>query len=411
MRDGPTQTGSQKRGARRKKDLALKYMSKTQGLHDTPQVRSFSFELLTEDTHTSARRGRMTTRRGVVETPVFMPVGTQGTVKGMLPETLFEIGAQIILGNTYHLYLRPGHERIAKLGGLHNFMNWPAPILTDSGGFQVFSLGDLRRIDENGVRFQSHLDGSAHLLTPEISIAVQEALGADIMMVFDECIPHPAEHAYVVESTARSSRWALRCKKSRSERGGALFGIVQGGMDNSLREQSARDLLEIGFDGYALGGLSVGESAEQMYEVMESCLPLLPKDQPRYVMGIGTPENLVEAVARGADMFDCVMPTRNARNGVMFTRFGKISIKQARYLDDNTPVDPGCDCYVCRHYSRAYLRHLYQSNEILASVLNTTHNLYYYLHLMRQMRDAIVAGNFSDFRKEFYRQRSATGEA
>ncbi len=370
-----------------------------------------SFALLAECPDSQARRGTLVTRRGVVETPAFMPVGTQGTVKGMLPEQLKEVGAQIILGNTYHLYLRPGHERLARFGGLHRFMNWDRPILTDSGGFQVFSLGDLRKIDEDGVRFQSHLDGSAHVLTPELSIAIQEALGSDIMMVFDECIPHPATREYIATSTARSTRWAARSKQARTDHSAALFGIVQGGMEYDLRRQSAEALLDIGFDGYALGGLSVGESAEIMYQVMEWTLPLLPQASPRYVMGVGTPENLVEAVSRGADMFDCVMPTRNARNGVLFTGFGRLSIKQARYAEDLDPVDPHCDCYVCRNYSRAYLRHLYQSNEILASVLNTTHNLYYYLQLMRQMRDAIATGGFMAFRDDFYRRRSLTGEA
>ena len=372
-----------------------------------PHVGPVQFELLRVCPDTQARRATLRTRRGAIETPAFMPVGTQGTVKGMLPEQLKEIGAQIILGNTYHLYLRPGHERLARLGGLHRFMNWDRPILTDSGGFQVFSLGALRKIDEEGVRFQSHLDGSAHILTPELSIAIQEALGSDIMMVFDECIPHPATRAYVAESTARSSRWATRCKEARTDESAALFGIVQGGMEQELRQQSVEDLLETGFDGYALGGLSVGESAEVMYQVMEWSLPLLPQDRPRYVMGVGTPENLVEAVSRGADMFDCVMPTRNARNGVLFTSFGKISIKQAQFLEDEMPIDPECSCYVCRNYSRAYLRHLYQSNEILASVLNTTHNLYYYLHLMQGMREAISAGAFMAFRKEFYRKRNS----
>jgi queuine tRNA-ribosyltransferase len=329
----------------------------------------------------------------------------------MLPEQLKEVGAQIILGNTYHLYLRPGHERIARLGGLHRFMNWDRPILTDSGGFQVFSLGELCKIDEEGVRFQSHLDGSAHKLTPELSIAIQEALGADIMMVFDECIPHPAAREYIAASTARSGRWAARCKAARTDQSAALFGIVQGGMEEDLRQQSVADLLKTGFDGYALGGLSVGESAEVMYQVMEWSLPLLPQERPRYVMGVGTPENLVEAVARGADMFDCVMPTRNARNGVLFTSFGKISIKQARFIEDENPLDSKCSCMVCRNFSRAYLRHLYQSNEILASVLNTTHNLYYYLQLMQQMREAISAGTFKKFRAEFYSKRISAGEA
>ncbi|MDH3998445.1 MAG: tRNA guanosine(34) transglycosylase Tgt [Desulfuromonadales bacterium] len=370
-----------------------------------------TFKVHAQCSETSARRGSLETRRGTVQTPAFMPVGTQATVKGMLPETLKEIGSQIILGNTYHLYLRPGHERMAKLGGLHKFMNWDKPILTDSGGFQVFSLGDLRKIDESGVRFQSHIDGSAHVLTPELSIEIQEALGSDIMMVFDECIPHPATRQYVADSTARSARWAKRCKEARTDQQAALFGIVQGGMEEELRRMSAEQLMEIGFDGYALGGLSVGESAEVMYQVMEWALPVLPKNQPRYVMGVGTPENLVEAVSRGADMFDCVMPTRNARTGVLFTSFGKVSIKQARYVEDESPIDPDCGCYVCRNYSRAYLRHLYQCNEILSSVLNTTHNLYYYLHLMEQMRDALEVGSFGAFRKEFYAKRTQAGEA
>jgi queuine tRNA-ribosyltransferase len=376
-----------------------------------PGAGPVKFKLTQVCHETLARRGTLHTRRGAVETPAFMPVGTQATVKGMLPEQLKEIGAQIILGNTYHLYLRPGHERVARLGGLHRFMNWERPILTDSGGFQVFSLGDLRKIDEDGVRFQSHLDGSTHTLTPELSIAVQESLGADIMMVFDECIPHPATRDYIAESTARSARWAARSKAARKDLGAALFGIVQGGMEEDLRRQSVEALLETGFDGYALGGLSVGESAEVMYQVMDWSLPLLPSDRPRYIMGVGTPENLVEAVSRGADMFDCVMPTRNARNGVLFTGFGRISIKQARYLEDEKPIDDECSCYVCRNYSRAYLRHLYQSNEILASVLNTTHNLYYYLHLMKGMRDAISAGRFMEFRQEFYRKRIPAGDA
>lgn len=366
----------------------------------------FRYALLQQDMNSQARRGRLVTAHGVVETPVFMPVGTQGTVKGMLPEALKEIGVQILLANTYHLYLRPGHQLVKQLGGLHRFMNWEGPILTDSGGFQVFSLGDLRKISEQGASFQSHLDGSKHLLTPELSVEIQLALGSDIVMVFDECIPHPAERSYVVESTNRSTRWARRCREvlpPGSET--ALFGIVQGGMELDLRRQSAEQLRDIGFEGYALGGLSVGEETSLMYDMMEYGLPLLPEDSPRYVMGVGTPENLVEGVARGCDMFDCVMPTRNARNGVLFTHFGKISIKQARYREDNRPIDPECDCYVCRHYSRAYLRHLYTSGEILASVLNTHHNLYYYQQLMLKIRQALDKGLFSQFRKDFYTRR------
>lgn len=363
----------------------------------------FHFDLLQQDAQTEARLGRITCRRGQIDTPTFMPVGTQGTVKGMLPEALKEIGAQIILANTYHLYLRPGHELVREMGGLHRFMNWDRPILTDSGGFQVFSLGDLCTITEAGASFQSHLDGSRHMLTPELSIEIQQALGSDIVMVFDECIPHPAERAYVAESTARSTRWAQRCRDVLPAGGEtALFGIVQGGMDLDLRQQSAEQLLEIGFEGYALGGLSVGEEAAVMYEMMAHSLPLLPDNKPRYVMGVGTPQNLIEGIARGCDMFDCVMPTRNARNGVLFVRSGKLSIKQARYRDDQQPVDPSCSCYVCRNYSRAYLRHLYQSNEILASVLNTHHNLHYYQQLMADARRAIADGCFERFRGDFY---------
>lgn len=369
-------------------------------------MTQFSYALLQQDSESQARRGRIITARGQIETPTFMPVGTLGTVKGVLPEALKEIGAQIILANTYHLYLRPGHQLVRQLGGLHQFMNWDRPILTDSGGFQVFSLGALRKITEEGAAFQSHLDGSKHLLTPELSMEIQLALGSDIVMVFDECIPHPAERKYIIDSTNRSSRWAKRCRDvipAGSE--AALFGIVQGGMELDLRKQSVDQLLETGFEGYALGGLSVGEEISLMYDLMEYSLPLLPAERPRYVMGVGTPENLVEGVARGCDMFDCVMPTRNARNGVLFTNFGRISIKQARYRDDSQPLDPDCDCYVCRHYSRAYLRHLYQSGEILASVLNTHHNLYYYQQLMAGIRQSLEKETFTAFREEFYNKR------
>ncbi len=372
---------------------------------------SENFDLLKSDNSSSARRGRLKTRRGVIETPVFMPVGTQATVKGILPEALKEIGAQIILGNTYHLFLRPGHELVEQMGGLHDFMNWDRPILTDSGGFQVFSLGDLRSIDEDGVVFQSHLVGSSHKLTPELSIEIQERLGADIIMAFDECIPYPSSREYTADSTALSGRWAKRCKEARNPKDDALlFGIVQGGMFPDLRRQSVDELVRIGFDGYAVGGLSVGEGPDLMYDMIDQTLPHLPAENPRYIMGVGTPENLVEAVSRGADMFDCVMPTRNARNGVLFTSFGKLSIKQARYRDDSQPIDPACSCYVCQHYSRAYLRHLYQSNEILASVLNTHHNLHYYLNLMSQIRQSIENDEFSEFKQRFYQLRESNDE-
>jgi len=366
---------------------------------------AIDFKVIAQDAASAARHGSLTTPHGTIETPIFMPVGTQATVKAMTPDELREIGAQIILANTYHLYIRPGHELVARMGGLHEFMNWSGPILTDSGGFQVFSLGELRKISEEGVKFKSHLDGSAHFITPETAIAIQEALGSDIIMCFDECPPYPAEHDYLRRSLELTSRWARRCKEAKKRDDQALFGIVQGGMYRDLREQSAQELVEIGFDGYALGGLSVGEEKELMYEVMEYAIPLLPLAKPRYVMGIGAPEDLIEGIWRGVDMFDCVMPTRNARNGMLFTSFGRVNIKGAQYAEDRLPIDPECSCYVCKNYSRAYLRHLYRSGEILASRLNTYHNLHYYLALMAGARVAIKAGRFSQFRQEFYAKR------
>ena len=360
------------------------------------------FKVLKKDRATSARLGSLTTPHGTIDTPIFMPVGTQATVKAMTPEELREAGALIILANTYHLYLRPGHELIGRLGGLHGFMNWSGPILTDSGGFQVFSLGDLRKISEEGVKFRSHLDGSAHFISPETAMEIQEALGSDIIMCFDECPPYPAPYDYVSRSMELTSRWARRCKDAHRRSDQALFGIVQGGMYADLRERSAHQLREIGFDGYALGGLSVGEEKPVMYEMLEQCAPFLPDDQPRYVMGIGAPEDLVEAIHAGYDMFDCVMPTRNARNGMLFTSEGRINIKGAAYAEDSSPVDPRCSCYVCRNYSRAYLRHLFRSREILASRLNTWHNLHYFLNLMAEARQAIADDRFEEFRKEFY---------
>jgi len=330
-----------------------------------------------------------------------MPVGTNATVKAMTPEDLLAVNAQIILANTYHLYLRPGHQLVEKLGGLHRFMNWQRPILTDSGGFQVFSLGELRKITEDGVRFQSHLDGSSHILTPELAVQVQEALGADIIMCFDECPPATADYDYVKRSLELTTRWARRCKEAHSRAGQQLFGIIQGGMHHDLRARSLEEICSIGFDGYALGGLSVGEEKEQMYGVMDCCSPLMPKSAPRYIMGIGAPEDLIEAVWHGYDMFDCVMPTRNARNGMLFSSQGRINIKAKQYEEDEGALDPLCGCYVCRNYSRAYLRHLYRAGEILASHLNTYHNLYYYLDLMRRMREAIRKNSFTEFRKEY----------
>lgn len=358
----------------------------------------------------AARRGEFSTPHGVVQTPVFMPVGTQATVKGVTPENLRELGAQIILGNTYHLYIRPGHELIRRFGGLHNFMNWQGPILTDSGGFQIFSLKELTRISEEGARFKSHLDGSMLFLSPEDAVAVQEALGSDIMMCLDTCIPYPATEKEAAEATALTGRWARRSRAAQRQTGQLLFGIIQGGMYPALRAQAVAELVEIGFDGYALGGLSVGEPAELMMEITEQTAALMPEDHPRYLMGVGTPENLVEAVSRGVDMFDCVMPTRNARNGMLFTSSGRLVIKNARYQEDQRPIDEACTCYTCRHYSRAYLRHLFMAREILSSHLNTIHNLHYYVELMARMRKAIEEDRFGQFRKEFYARRSSVEE-
>jgi queuine tRNA-ribosyltransferase len=365
-----------------------------------------TFELITKDPGSAARLGSLTTTHGRIDTPIFMPVGTQATVKAMTPEELVEVGSQIILANTYHLYLRPGHELIGRLGGLHKFMHWDRPILTDSGGFQVFSLGELRKISEEGVKFRSHIDGSSHFISPEVSIAIQESLGADIAMCFDECPPYPAEYSYVKKSLELTTRWARRCKEAHSRPDQALFGIVQGGMHPELRRESALQLTDIGFDGYALGGLSVGEEKSVMHDMMLQCSDILPELSPRYIMGIGAPEDLIEGIHAGFDMFDCVMPTRNARNGALFTSFGRINIKAAIYTEDSSPIDPECGCYVCRNYSRAYLRHLYRSQEILASRLNSWHNLHFYLNLMAGARAAIAQGKFVEFRKEFYAKRA-----
>ena len=362
---------------------------------------NFSFELLKTDI-SGARHGRVATPHGEFHTPVFMPVGTKAAVKAVSPEDLKEMGAGIILANTYHLYLRPGHELIRDLGGLHRFMHWDGPILTDSGGFQVFSLGKLRRIDETGVAFQSHIDGAKCTLTPESAIEVQEALGADIIMPLDECAPYPAQRDYAVNSMNLTHRWALRSKKASRRGDQALFGIVQGGMYRDLRQESAKAITDIGFDGYAIGGLSVGEEKPLMYELIAATAPLLPAGSPRYLMGVGTPEDLVFGVEHGIDMFDCVMPTRNARNGTLFTRRGKLVIKNGQYEKDPRPIDEGCLCYTCRRYSRAYLRHLLMSGEMLGSRLNTIHNLFYYTGLMRQMQMAVREDRFAEFKKGFY---------
>ena len=338
---------------------------------------------------TGARLGQLVTAHGVVETPAFMPVGTQGTVKAMLPRDLKEMGCQILLGNTYHLYLRPGAEVIRELGGLHRFMSWDRPILTDSGGYQVFSLGRMRKLSEEGVRFQSHLDGSYHLLTPESVVQIQEALGSDIAMVLDECIPHDANREYVRDSTARTIRWAERCLRARSKADQLMFGIIQGGMYKDLREQCVREMTPMPFDGFAVGGLGVGEGEELLHSIAASTVGRLPEARPRYLMGVGRPEDLVSAVRAGFDLFDCVLPTRNARNGTLFTAQGKLSIKRAEFASDPRPLDETCDCYCCRNFSRAYLRHLYVAGEILSSQLNSLHNLYFYHRLMERCREAI----------------------
>src|SRR5512147_185869 len=369
---------------------------------------AFRFELINKDPTSSARLGRFITSHGEVNTPVFMPVGTQATVKTLSPDDLVSVGAEIILSNTYHLFLRPGHELIREFGGVQKFMGWNRPVLTDSGGFQVFSLAELRKITEEGVTFQSPLDGGAkHLITPEYAVEIQEALGADIIMAFDECIPYPATRDYALESLERTLRWAERCRDARKAADQALFGIVQGGMYPDLRRRSAEALVEIGFDGYALGGLSVGETKPMMYEMIEASMPVLPEDRPRYLMGVGTPEDLVEGVDRGIDMFDCVMPTRNARNGTFFTSFGKVVIRNSRYERDKEPVDPVCGCYTCRNFSRAYLRHLFNAGEVLALRLGTIHNLHFYLDLMRAVRASIEQRRFKEFKKEFLAKRES----
>jgi queuine tRNA-ribosyltransferase len=366
---------------------------------------AFEFELLKEAKDSKARLGRLHTPHGVIETPIFMPVGTRATVKAMTPEEVKDLGAQIILSNTYHLYLKPGHELIREAGGLHKFMNWDGPILTDSGGFQVFSLGPLRKITEEGVEFRSHIDGSRHFLTPEKSIEIQNALGSDIMMAFDECAPYPATYDYVKQSMERTTRWAKRCKDYHKDWDRqAIFGIVQGGMYKDLREISARDLVEMDFPGYAVGGLSVGEPRDLMCEILDHTTVLLPKDKPRYLMGVGSPDYLFEAVIRGIDMADCVLPTRIARNGTVLTSRGKLVIRNAKYAKDFSPLDPECDCYACKNYSRAYIRHLFNVDEILGARLATTHNLYFLIKLMENIREAIKEDRLLEYRNEFYKK-------
>ncbi|WP_045226815.1 tRNA guanosine(34) transglycosylase Tgt [Methyloterricola oryzae] len=353
-----------------------------------------------------ARRGELRFARGVVATPAFMPVGTYGTVKAMTAEELESLGAEIILGNTFHLMLRPGTEVIRAHGDLHDFMHWSRPILTDSGGFQVFSLGAMRKITEAGVRFRSPVDGSLVFMGPEESMAVQRALGSDVVMIFDECTPYPATHEEAKTSMELSLRWAERSKHAHGDNPAALFGIVQGGVYEDLRETSAESLQQIGFDGYAIGGLSVGEPKDDRQRVLRALVPQLPADRPRYLMGVGTPEDIVEAVCCGIDMFDCVMPTRNARNGHLFTQNGDIRIRNSQYQNDTRPLDEACSCYTCRHYSRAYLKHLDKCREMLGARLNTIHNLYYYQQLMHGLREAIAGGELDTFVTRFYSQRS-----
>jgi queuine tRNA-ribosyltransferase len=366
------------------------------------------FELL--GTCAGARRGRLTLAHGVVDTPTFMPVGTYGAVKAMSPAELVDVGAQIVLGNTFHLWLRPGLEVIRAHGGLHRFMGWNGPILTDSGGFQVFSLGDLRRISEEGVAFQSPINGDKLFLTPELSMQVQHVLNSDIAMIFDECTPYPATHEEAGDSMRLSLRWAARSRAAHADSPNALFGIVQGGMYTDLRDESLAGLVDIGFDGYAIGGLSVGEPKADMARVLAHMAPRLPADKPRYLMGMGTPEDLVEAVAAGVDMFDCVLPTRNARNGWLFTRFGDVKIRNAKHKDDARPLDDNCMCHCCRNFTRAYLHHLQRVNEILGARLNTLHNLHYYQTLMRGLREAIEGGALPAFIRQFRTDRSRVVE-
>lgn len=373
--------------------------------------QAITYELLHEDKNSGARRGIVHTPHGDIQTPVFMPVGTQATVKSMTPEELKELGAQIILSNTYHLYLRPGENIVKEAGGLHKFMNWDRPILTDCGGFQVFSLSDLRTISEDGVEFRSHLDGSKHMFTPEKVMQIEEDLGADIIMSFDECCPYPSTYEYTKNSMERTTRWAVRCKKAHTnvEKQG-LFGIIQGGFYKDLRQQSAKDLVALDFPGYAIGGISVGEPKEEFIDILRYTAPLMPKEKPRYLMGVGTPDYLIEAALAGIDMCDCVLPTRIARNGTAMTWNGKVVIRNATYERDFTPLDPECDCYACRNYTRAYIRHLVKTKEILGTRLLSIHNLYFLTKLMERVRMEIENDNLLKFKEEFYKKYGYTSE-
>ncbi len=351
----------------------------------------------------AARLGELHTAHGIVRTPAFMPVGTVGTVKALCPRDLHEAGSQIILGNTYHLYLRPGDELVARRGGLHSFMGWDGPILTDSGGFQVFSLSALRKLTADGVEFSSHIDGSKHFFTPEKVLDIQRNLGSDIMMVLDECVPYGADHAYTEKSLDLTHAWALRSRENHApgRNGQLLFGIVQGGFFKDLRAKSAEAICAMGFEGHAIGGLSVGESTEQMYELMAHTAPLLPAEKPRYLMGVGKPMDILEGIENGIDMYDCVLPTRNARNGTLYTSLGQVNIKRAEFKEDDTPLDPACTCYTCRTFSRAYLRHLFVAQELLSYRLNTIHNVHFFLELARGAREAIAEGTFAAYKARF----------
>lgn len=361
---------------------------------------AFSFRIIQRDTESMGRLGRLTTSRGEVETPAFMPVGTRGVVKTVSPDEVWSLGYRLILANAYHLYVRPGHEMVERFGGLHQFMNWSGGILTDSGGFQVFSLARLRKISEEGVLFQSHIDGSSHMFTPELSVKVQESLGSDIIMCLDDVRGYPVDREQAREATDRTTRWAERCLESKKRVDPALFGIVQGSMFSDLRELSAQGLTSLGLDGYAVGGLSVGEPREIMVEMLEVTLPLLPEESPRYLMGVGKPEDILSGVIRGVDLFDCVLPTRNARNGMLFTSRGPVNIRNARYRDDPVPVDPDCSCPLCENYSRAYLRHLFLEKEVYGLRLATTHNLAFYARLMEGIRKAVGQNRLRSFAQE-----------
>ena len=373
---------------------------------------AITYELLHQDRKTGARRGIVHTPHGDIQTPVFMPVGTQATVKSMTPEELKDLGAQIILSNTYHLYLRPGEKLVKEAGGLHKFMNWDKPILTDCGGFQVFSLSDLRTISEDGVEFKSHLDGSKHFFSPEKVMQIEEDLGADIIMSFDECCPYPSTYEYTKNSMERTTRWAIRCKEAHKdfEEKQGLFGIIQGGFYKDLRKQSAEDLIKLDFPGYAIGGISVGEPKEEFLDILRYTTPLMPENKPRYLMGVGTPDYLIEAAISGIDMCDCVLPTRIARNGTAMTWRGKVVVRNGAYSRDFTPLDPECDCYTCKNYTRAYIRHLINTNEILGTRLLSIHNLYYLTKLMERVRIEIENDNLLNFRDEFYKKYGYTKE-